>query len=246
MPRARKVSRLFLPVFIGTLLLTGTVLTSGFCHAKNTALHEVSAGEKQMILEKFRLLRRDMRSIHASVVQEKQAAVLKKKIFVKGTVTLAKPNMLKWDVVKPERSVTVIDGETMTVYHPAVREAQVYTLSENIIARNTMTFFSEVMSGEIGEMEAKFRVSVFRNGGEVVIRLVPKSRIVGLYLAGVVIHIDESTALPKGFEVTTPRGDKTVTRLSNIKVNPELSPGTFQLKIPSDVMITNRVEPVRD
>jgi|WetSurMetagenome_2_1015567.scaffolds.fasta_scaffold00030_60 outer membrane lipoprotein-sorting protein len=246
MPRARRVSALFLPVFLGTFLLVGAVLPAGHSHAKNNGLQEVSASEKQRIFDKFRLLRRDMRSIHASVVQEKQAAALKKKIVVKGTVTLAKPNMLKWDVVKPERSVTVIDGETMTVYHPAVKEAQVYTLSENIIAHNTMTFFSSVMSGDMTEMEGKFSVSVFRNGSEVVIRLVPKSKLVGRYLAGVVIHVDEKTALPNGFEVSTPRGDKTITRLTNIKVNPELTSGAFQLKMPPGVWITNKVEPISD
>ncbi len=70
------------------------------------------------------MLHKDMHSIFASVSQEKQLAALKKKVVVEGTVTMAKPNMLKWDVVKPERSVTVIDGETMTVYHPDIKEAQ--------------------------------------------------------------------------------------------------------------------------
>jgi outer membrane lipoprotein-sorting protein len=246
MSRAGKLSSLFLLFFFGTLLFAGALPPAQKCHAKNSALQELSGAEKQRIFEKFKLLRKDVRAIHASVVQEKQAVALKKKIVVRGAVTLAKPNMLKWDVVKPERSVTVIDGETMTVYHPAVKEAQVYILSENIIAHNAMGFFSAVMSGDMEEMESKFSVSVFRNGNEVVIRMVPKSKMAGRYLAAVVIHIDEKSALPKGFEITTPRGDKTITRLSNIKVNPELTPGAFQLKIPSDVLITNRVEPVRD
>lgn len=242
MPRARKFSSLFLFGLVGTLLLPGTFLPSHPC-AANSPLQEVSVVEKQKILEKFKMLHKDMHSIYASVSQEKQLAALKKKVVVQGTVTMAKPNMLKWDVVKPERSVTVIDGETMTVYHPDIKEAQVYALSENLIARNAMSFFSTAMSGDLAEMEERFSVSIFKNDGEVVFRLVPTSKIVGRYLAAVVIHYDEKTALPKGFEMSTPKGDKTTTRLTNIKVNPDLTPGAFQLKMPLDVWVTNKVEP---
>ena len=242
MSKAKKVSSHFLFRFLGTLLLLGAFLPSGPCNA-NSSLQELSAVERQKILEKFNMLHKNMHSIFASVSQEKQLAALKKKVVVEGTVTMASPNMLKWDVVKPEKSVTVIDGETMTVYHPDIKEAQIYVLSENLIARNAMNFFSTAMSGNLAEMEERFSVSIFKNEDEVVFRLVPTSKIVGRYLAAVVIHYDEKTALPKGFEMSTPKGDKTITRLTNIKVNPDLGPAVFQLKMPLDVWVTNKVEP---
>jgi len=246
MSRAEKARNFFLLFLFGAFALAGVILSAGQGDAKNNAFQELSAAEKQKVFENFKALRKDVRAIHASVIQEKKLAVLKKKIVVKGTITLARPNMLKWDVTKPERSLTVIDGEKMTVYHPDVKEAQIYMLSENIIAYNTMNFFTSVMSGDMGEMEEKFSVRVFRNSSEVIIRMVPRSTMVGRYLAGVVIHVDEKSGLPKGFEVSTPKGDKTVTRLANIKVNPELDPDIFQFRIPGDVMVTNRVEPVGD
>ncbi|MGO9614613.1 MAG: LolA family protein [Dissulfurispiraceae bacterium] len=242
MSRTRDVSSFFAFSLLTTLLLLGTFLPSRPCTANNS-LQGVSAVERQGILAKFKLLHENMLSIYASVSQEKQLAALKKKVVVEGTVTMAKPNMLKWDVDKPEKSITVIDGETMTVYHPDIKEAQVYSLSEDLIARNTMSFFSTAISGDLAEMEGKFSVSIFRDDDEVIFRLVPTSKIVGRYLSAVVIHYDEKTALPKGFEMSTPKGDKTITRLSNIKVNPELAPGAFQLKMPRDVWITNKVEP---
>ncbi|HMK56892.1 MAG TPA: outer membrane lipoprotein carrier protein LolA [Dissulfurispiraceae bacterium] len=211
--------------------------------AANSTLKEVSAAEKRNILERFKVLHKDVHSIMALVTQEKQLTALKKKIVMEGTVTMSRPNLLKWDVVKPEKSLTVIDGETMTVYHPDVKEAQVYTLSENLIARNAISFFSTAMGGDISEMEERFAVNIFRNDSEVVFRLAPTSKIVGKYLAAVLIYYDEKTALPKGFEMLTPKGDKTTTRLSNIKVNPELDRETFNFRVPGDVWITNKVEP---
>lgn len=223
-------------------MLSPLFFTDSTCASVN-GQHEVSADERQKIIGRFKTLRKDMHSVYASVSQEKQLAALKKKVVVEGTVLMARPNMLKWDVVKPEKSVTVIDGETMTVYHPDTKEAQIYTLSENIIARNTMSFFATAMSGDLNEIEGKFMVTMFRKGGDIVFNLVPLSKMVGRYLSAVVIYYDESTGLPRGFDMLTPKGDKTITRLTNIKVNPELKPETFQIKLPGDVWITNRVEP---
>ncbi|HMK59983.1 MAG TPA: outer membrane lipoprotein carrier protein LolA [Dissulfurispiraceae bacterium] len=240
MSKAKKASRLLLSVFVSTFILA--IISISPCAASST-LKEISTAEKQSILERFKILHKDVHAILASVIQEKQLVALKKKIVVEGTVTMSKPNMLKWEVAKPERSMTVIDGETMTVYHPDVKEAQIFVLSENLIARNAMSFFSTAMGGDIAEMEQKFKVNIFRNDSEVVFRLSPTSKLVGKYLSAVLIFYDEKTALPRGFEMLTPKGDRTFTHLSNIKVNPELSPETFNFHLPADVWVTNKVEP---
>jgi outer membrane lipoprotein carrier protein len=223
------------------MLLTVIVFPSFSC--ASDSLQEVSASERSKILERFSSAHKGMHSIFAAVRQEKQLAALKKKVVVEGTVLMAKPNMLKWDVIKPTRAITVIDGENMTVYHPDIKEAQVYAMSDNLIARNALGFFSTAMSGNLTQMEDKFKVTIFRDDDEIVFKLVPSSKIVGRYIAAVLIHYDQKTALPKGFEMSTPKGDKTVTKLSNIKVNPEIASDTFQLRMPNDVWITNRAEP---
>ena len=40
----------------------------------------------------------------------------------------------------------------------------------------------------------------------------------------------------------TPKGDKIMTRLSEVKINPEISADTFTIKLPADVLITNRID----
>ncbi len=218
------------------------LLTTTYIHASNTIPKEVSADEKHKIFEKIRTLQKDIHSIHASVSQEKQLAALKKKVHVEGTVIMAKPNMLRWDVVRPDRSITVVDGETMTVYHPDIKEAQVYVLSGNFIARNTMSFFTSAMAGDLSEMQKKFSVAIFRNNSKIILELVPLSKMTRRYLAAITIHYDEATGIPQEFEITTPKGDRTVTRLMDIIINPDLKPETFKIELPGDVWITNKQE----
>jgi outer membrane lipoprotein-sorting protein len=64
--------------------------------------------------------------------------------------------------------------------------------------------------------------------------------MVARYLSSIIILYNEKTGLPEVFEVTTPKGDRTVTKLTDIKVNPELTPDNFTIKLPSDVQIKNK------
>jgi outer membrane lipoprotein-sorting protein len=205
-------------------------------------LIEVPPEERPKIVEQFRAAHKRTHSVSASVMQEKQLAALKKKVLIGGTIVMSRPNMLKWDVLKPVRSLTVIDGETMTVFHPDANEAQVYVLSDHVIARSTLGFFSTVMGGDLSQMEAKFEVSILKGGNEIVFKLVPISKLVSKYIAEVIIHYDSTTYLPLGFEMNTHKGDKTITKLTNFKVNPEIGPDTFHIKLPKNVWVTNRTE----
>lgn len=214
--------------------------------ALNNIAQKVSSTERQEIFEKFKELTKDYHSITATVHQEKQLLLLGEKVHIDGFVTMKKPNMLRWDIVKPAKSITVIDGKEMTVYHPEVKEAQVYTLSGNLIARNTMRFFSAALSGSLSELEKSFTINMFREDKKIVLKLIPLSRMARRYLSAIFIYYEEETGLPLGFEMTTPKGDKTVTRLSNLTVNPEIKPGTFKIELPEDVWITNSVEDDED
>lgn len=227
------------------VLFIGLVLPSTVGAVNNTA-EEVSPPERQKIFEKFMGLTKGYHSITAAVHQEKQLSLLGEKIYIDGIVTMKKPNMLRWDIVKPAKSITVIDGKEMTVYHPEAKEAQVYTLSGNLIARNTLRFFTTALSGSLSEMEKSFSVNISRKEGEIVIKLIPLSKIAGRYLSSIIVYYKEETGLPLGFEMTTPKGDKTVTRLSNITVNPEIDTGTFSIELPKDVWITNSLEQDKD
>ncbi|HJW87132.1 MAG TPA: outer membrane lipoprotein carrier protein LolA [Candidatus Brocadiaceae bacterium] len=235
-----KATRLFSMVLFFCLIFPVTG------YALSDEGQEVSPAEKQKIFEKLHELSKSTFAIIATVNQEKQLVMLKEKILVDGTVTMKKPDMFRWEMVRPAKSITVIDGEEMTVYTPESKEAQVYSLSDNTMARTTMKFFSTTMWGAITEMEKRFAVKTFRKDGEIVLKLTPLSKMVGKYLSSIIIYYDGDTGLPHGFEMITPKSDKTVTKLSNIKVNPDIKPDVFKLTLPEDVWVTNNSDRSRN
>ena len=222
-------------------LLIGFFLSASI-EASSYIEQEVSSADKQRIFERLTELSKDTDSITATINQEKQLSLLKEKICVDGTLIMKKPNMFRWDIVKPDKSIIAVDGETMTVYHPEIKEAQVYNLIGNLIARNTMRFLTITMWGSLNEIEKSFTLDILRKEDEIIFKLVPVSKMISRYVSSIIIQYEEKTGFPRGFEITTPKGDKTVTRLSNIKINPEIKTGTFKIKLPEDVRITNNFE----
>lgn len=211
-------------------------------YATSNTLEEIPSADRQNIVSKLTEFAKDTQTIAANVTQEKQLSLLKEKVCLSGSVLMKKPNMFRWDMVKPDKSIMVIDGELMTIYHPDVKEAQMFNLSGNPIASNTVKFFTTILWGSLTEIEKKFLVTLFRKDNELVFKLTPLSKIVGRYLSSILIYYDEKTGVPQGFEMITPKGEKTVTRFSNIKINPEIKADIFKLKLPKDVCITNNPE----
>ncbi|MEN8264516.1 MAG: outer membrane lipoprotein carrier protein LolA [Nitrospirota bacterium] len=204
--------------------------------------HRTASIEKSEIPENIRNSHRNTHSIKATVYQEKNLRALNKPVHVKGTVILEKPGMLRWEAFTPEKSIMVINRKTLTKYYPDAREAEIQSLSDNFIARNTMTFFSSVMWGALEKMDKRFRVDISGEEGTLTVTLTPLSKMVSKYLSSIIIIYDEKNGMPQGFEVRTPAGDKTVTRLEDVEMDPVISDDTFMLKLPPNVVVNDFTE----
>ena len=76
------------------------------------------------VLEKIRGKHKNTHSIKATVYQDKNLSALKDPVHIEGTVILQKPGMLRWETHVPEKSVTIIDRDTIQVYYPDDKEAE--------------------------------------------------------------------------------------------------------------------------
>ncbi len=200
------------------------------------------ASEREKLFERLKSLQKGVHAITAEVYQERHLSMLEKDIRSRGTLILKQPNLFRWETSDPGQSVTVFDGETLIVYRPLMEEAEVYKVSEDIFTRNALRFFSSIMWGSIDEMEKRFALEIARRKGQIVFTLKPLSEMVERYLSYITIYYNENTGLPERFDMATPRGDRTRTTLSRIETNPEVESGSFPLRLPENVWITNIVE----
>lgn len=199
--------------------------------------------DKIKISQRIKTLLSGVDAVSAAVYQTKHLSMLKKPIEAEGTVIIGKPHRMRWEIVKPERAVTVIGEKTITIYKPEEKEADIYDIEANIAAKQSMAFFSSTMWGDLSELEKKFKADIFVKDGFIVYRLTPISEMVARYLTSIIIYFNETTGVPAGFELYTPKGDRYITSLNDVKKNPPLELSTFHLKFPKEVWIRDHTTP---
>lgn len=232
--RARKFS---VYLFLSLLIISSLHVPS--LRASEDTFDEVSPEEKKKILANLKEVQKEVSSMVANVNQEKHLAMMEKEIHICGTLMMKKPNLIRLDTTNSDKTITAVDGERLIVYYPDLKEAQVYKLSDNVGALKIMSFFTSTMWGLFSDLEKQYTIEIFRKDNKILLKLTPLSKMVSKHLSSIRIHYDKRSGLPTLFEIITSKGDKIITRLSNIKTNIELELDTFTVKLPEDVWITN-------
>ncbi len=197
----------------------------------------LQAKEMAEALNRLKDIQKDIDVISAAVYQRKKIPLLKKEVETKGTITMKRPNLLYWDITKPERHITIIDGKNMWVYQPDLKEARRYILSEQFAVKQTMNFFSSAMNMSIKEMEKNFDIAAYNPGGNLILEMKPKSGMVARYLTAIHIWYKEGEGVPHKFEVIGKKGDTAVTEFTDVALNPSIKENLFHFDAPADVNV---------
>lgn len=199
----------------------------------------LDAREIAKTVNRIKDIQKGIDSISAAIYQKKKNPLLKKEILTEGTIVLKKPNLLFWDVTKPERISIIVDGKIMWVYHPDLKEAQKYVLSEQFMARQTMEFFLSALTMSFEETGKRFDIAAYNSDDSFVFAMKPKSGMVRKYLSDVYIWYKHNEGIPYKFEVIGKNENTTVTELKDIKLNPPVNENIFRFDAPEGVVITN-------
>lgn len=206
----------------------------------------ISGAERGRWFDEARKRQKGITGLSAAVVQRKRDPLLKNEAVSRGKVWYRKPASLRWEVVSPERSVVVMDGRTVTTYHPARKEAERRDMQDDFASRAALGFFDSGISASLPELERRFHVDLFRSGDEVVLRLVPRAKMLSRVIASIRIHQDPVEGRPRRIVVEGARGDRTETTFSGVTLNPEFPPDTFSLRLGPEVRVTETGGPERN
>ena len=206
----------------------------------------ISGAERDRWFEMVRERQKGVNGLSAEVVQRKRDPLLKNEAVSRGKLSFRKPASLRWEVESPERMVVVMDGRTVTTYYPKRREAERRDMQDDYASHAALGFFESGISASLPDLERRFRVDLFRSGGEVVLRLIPRSKMLSRVIASIRIHQDPVEGRPKRIMVEGARGDRIETTLSGVTLNPEFPPDTFTLRLGPQVRVTETGGPDRN
>ena len=206
----------------------------------------ISGAERDRWFEKVRERQKGVNGLSAEVVQRKRDPLLKEEAVSRGKLSFRKPASLRWEVESPERMIVVMDGRTVTTYYPKRREAERRDVQDDYASHAVLGFFESGISASLPELERRFHVDLFRSDGEVILRLIPRSKMMSRVIASIRIHQDPVEGLPNRIMVEGARGDRIETTLSGVILNPEFPPDTFTLRLEPQVRVTETGGPERN
>jgi outer membrane lipoprotein-sorting protein len=205
----------------------------------------ISGAERDRWFEELRERQKEITGLSAAVVQRKRDPLLKNEAVSRGKLSFRKPASLRWEVESPERRIVVMDGRTATTYYPMRKEAERRDMQDDFASRAALGFIESGISASLTELERRFHVELFRSDDEVVLRLIPRSKMLSRVIASIRIHQDPAEGRPRRIVVDGARGDRTETTFSRVTLNPEFPPDTFSLRLGPEVRVTETGGPER-
>ena len=205
-----------------------------------------SEAEKDRWFAEVRERQKGITGLSAAVVQRKRDPLLKGEAVFRGKLSFRKPSSLRWEVESPEKMIVVMDGRTVSTYYPTRKEAERRDMQDDFASRAALGFFESVISASLPELERRFHVDLFRSNDEVVLRLIPRSKMLSRVIASIRIHQDPLEGRARRIVVEGARGDRTETTFSGVILNPDFPPDTFDLRLGPEVRVTGTGGPERD
>ncbi len=206
----------------------------------------ISGAERNRWFEVARERQKGVTGLSATVVQRKRDPLLKNEAVSRGKLSFRKPDSLRWEVESPERMVVVMDGRTVTTYYPTKKEAERRDMQDDFASRAALGFIESGISASLPELERRFHVDLFRSDDQVVLRLIPRSKMLSRVIASIRILQDPLEGRPRRIVVEGARGDRTETTFSGVTLNPDFPPGTFTLRLGPEVRVTETGGPGRN
>ncbi len=144
---------------------------------------------------------------------------------------------LRKDIQEPQPNFLVLRKGEVIFYQPSIKQAQRHQLGDD---KDKAEFLLLGFGTSREALEKAYRI-VLVGSEEIegesthVLELTPRSEQVSAFFSRIVLWIDPELWVPVQQKLVEPTEDYLLIRFSDIRLNPKLSPGDFELKIPKDV-----------
>ncbi len=173
----------------------------------------------------------DLRFLEASFKQSSYLMSLDLSEVSEGKMWFMNPGKLRWEYETPEVQVFLIRDEEFQLYQPTENQ---------VIKQDMRSYFSSDVPVAfllgLGDLSESFSpVSGCKDGGQVILRLKPKSDKASRDLSFLRLAINSTSYTPEAFEVLDSEGNKTTIVLDKLKENQKLASNVFTLELPRGV-----------
>lgn len=164
-------------------------------------------------------------SVQADFTQERELQVMAGIARAAGTVSYARPDLMRWDYREPQVNALISNGDTLWYHVPELNQCSVMDLDKHQSLQRLLIALAMGNAGSYEQVEKHFRIfAAVRDG---LLKITLKARQEGLFIRQVSLAVDRTTMLPQRVQLTDANGDRSVLTFSNFRVNGSLPAGFF-------------------
>ena len=172
----------------------------------------------------------DFTSLKTEFTQEKEMALFKDKLVMKGRIYLQKPNRIAWHVDSPVRYSVLITDRLIRQWDEDTNKVQEISLIKNPIFQNVLNQLTVWFSGDYSSLLAVNTVREVENS-PLVLEFVPlEKNIAKKVIKSITLTFREDQKYLKQIQIQELSGDVTTITFFNTLLNVPLDSASFEVK----------------
>ena len=189
----------------------------------------------QALLGRLSERMKDARTLSARVVQSRKTELLDTPIVSAGTLYYRRdPGHLVFRMTEPRATEIHLDATRYQVYRPDEKRLEQIDF-ENGDAAGRLLMVFQPKADDVGKAFSLTRGE--SRPGELAIVLTPSEEKIRKRVSKIVLWMSDPEATLRRIQTVDAEGDEVTFDLSDLRINPEIEPATFELKVPEGTRV---------
>ena len=182
-----------------------------------------------------------IRNLQAKFVQEKHTLLLKKPLVSTGSIVqIGRRVLIRTD--EPRPSVVAMDAQQIRMYYPKDKVLEVYPMHHAAGRLAAWPMLRPAQMADRFDIEPLPATGTPEQNQTLALRLKPRRKPLSERIRQIDVRIDPKRGVMKSLAIYDVDGDRTVMKLSDIRINQKLKDESVELTVPKSVRIIRPAE----
>ena len=201
-----------------------------FCLNIASLCADNTTSQLDAILESLQTRMSKVSTVQTDFIQEKNLALFKQKLILKGKIYIQNPGMLSWRVITPMRYTLVITSSSISQWDEDTNQVQSVSLAKNPSFQVAIQQMQSWFSGSYKSMQGDYQINLISTQ-PLKLEFIPKEKSVAAnFIQRVSVLFQDDQQYIKELDIQEKSGDNTVLKFINAQLNQEIAPGAWEIK----------------
>ena len=169
-------------------------------------------------------------TIQTDFIQEKNLALFKQKLTLKGKIFIQKPGMLSWRVFTPLRYSLVINGSQISQWDQDSNQVQTVSLAKNPSFQVAIQQMQNWFSGSYKSMQGDYQISLISKQ-PLKLEFIPKDKSISAnFIQRVTVLFQDNQQYIQEINILEKNADSTLLVFINARLNQEIPLKAWEVK----------------